>query len=126
MFLNLSNHPSALWSAAQLKAASAYGPVQDLPFPAVPPEWDIGRVCAFADALFEQVLAMNPAAVLCQGEMTLTYQLVKRLCAAGIPALCACSERVTEEIPLPDGATKKTSRFEFRSFRPYAAPEKPD
>jgi hypothetical protein len=123
MFLNFTNHPSSQWCEAQLAAAREYGPVRDMTFPVVPPEWDIGRVCAYADGLFAQICALRPAAVLCQGEMTLTYQLVKRLCAAGIPVLCACSQRVTEEKPLPNGATQKVSRFVFCGFRRYEAPE---
>ena len=121
MFLNLSNHPSGQWCAEQIAAAKAYGEITDMPFPAVPPEWDAERVSAFADRLFAQIVATGPAAVLCQGEMTLTYQLVKRLTKAGVPALCACSDRLTEETTLPDGSTKKISRFVFRGFRLYDA-----
>mgnify|MGYP007101881037 CR=1 FL=1 len=120
MFLNVTNHPSELWPPAQTAAALQYGEIRDLPFPAVPPEWDIRKVAALADTLADDILRLRPAAVLCQGEMTLTYQLVNRLHAAGIPALCACTERRTEETRLPTGETKKISVFEFRGFRRYA------
>ena len=120
MFLNVTNHPSRDWSAAQLEAAAAYGPVRDFPFPRVSPDWDTARVCRLADSLFAEIAVLRPAAVLCQGEMTLTYQLVKRLEAAGIPVLCACSERVSDETHLPDGAVETVSRFVFRGFRSYA------
>ena len=119
MFLNFSNHPSAGWSAEQHAAAGQYDEIRDLPFPAVPPEWEIDRVCALAETLFQEMLDLRPDAVFCQGEMTLTYQLVKRLSAAGIPALCACSNRITEETQLPDGSTQKLSRFVFCGFRRY-------
>lgn len=119
MFLNVSNHPSGTWSREQLAAAEAYGPVRDFPFPEVPPEWETRSVCRLADGLAGEILALAPAAVLCQGEMTLTYQLVKRLHAAGIPVLSACSRRVTEEKLLPDGTTERVSRFTFCGFRPY-------
>ena len=104
MFLNVSNHPSDKWSPEQLAAAEKYGEIRDLPFPTVLPYWDIASVCKLADALFEEISAMQPDAVLCQGEMTLTYQLVKRLHAAEIPVFCACSDRISEEIRLPDGS----------------------
>ena len=119
MFLNFSNHPVAQWSKEQLSAAGQYGEIQEMSFPNVPPDWDIGRVCSLADELFEEICALRPDAVLCQGEMTLTYQLVKRLCAAGIPVLSACSDRMTEEEQLPDGSTQKLSQFVFCGFRLY-------
>lgn len=119
MFLNFSNHPSDQWSKEQTEAANRYGEIRDMPFPAVSPDWDTERVCALADGLCSRILAERPDAVLCQGEMTLTYQLVKRLGAAGIPVFCACSERITEETQTPDGSTRKTSYFVFRRFRRY-------
>ena len=79
MFLNVSNHPSDKWSQEQLAAAEMYGSVRDFPFPVISPYWDIARVSALADALFKEISDMHPDAVLCQGEMTMTYQLVKRL-----------------------------------------------
>lgn len=119
MFLNFTNHPIAQWSEEQLSAARQYGEIREMLFPIVPPEWDINRVCSLADELFESVYALQPDAVLCQGEMTLTYQLVKRMCAAGIPVLCACNLRDTKEELLSDGSTQKLSRFVFCGFRYY-------
>lgn len=119
MFLNFSNHPSAQWSKDQLYAAELFGEVTDLDFPDVPPEWDIDRVCELADGYARMILDLRPDAVLCQGEMTLTYQIVKRLYPTGIRIFSACSDRISEETVQPDGSTKKISRFVFRRFRSY-------
>lgn len=115
-FVNLSNHPSSRWDAAQLKAAeAAYGPVVDFPFPAVDPHADKAEVSLLADGIVAQVLAQDPAAIMCQGEMTLVYALVAGFKAAGIPVVAACSERRVDE-PEPG---KKISVFEFVQFREY-------
>ena len=119
MLLNVSNHPSSLWSSEQLAAAKEYGDIRDYPFPNVPPYWDEQHVEKLAEWMLSDILMLNPEAVLCQGEMTLTYLLVKRLTAAGIRVLCACTERSTQENPLSDGTMQKTTRFSFVRFREY-------
>ncbi len=119
MFLNLTNHPSALWSAEETAAARRYGEIRDLPFPNVPPDTDEAGVDEMARALCGEVKALKPGAVMCQGEMTLTFRLVLLLKAAGIKVLAACSERVTTERKNPDGSTEKTAVFVFRRFREY-------
>ena len=79
MFVNFTNHPSGSWSAAQRRAAQVYGEILDLPFPDVPPTLSAAEVAALADEWAARILALRPACVLCQGEMTLTTRVVRLL-----------------------------------------------
>ena len=119
MFLNLTNHPSALWSIEQMTAAQQYGKVMDMPFPNVPPDMDESGVEKMAQEIYSKVKALQPDIVMCQGEMTLTYSLVRLFKEAGIKTVAACSERCTQERQKPDGSTEKTAVFMFRQFRNY-------
>lgn len=94
LFVNFSNHPSQDWTSQQMTAALAYGrTVVDLPFPSVPAQWGYDEVQALAAACVEQIAKLAPAAVLCQGEFTLAFQVVEGLKARGIVVMAACSER---------------------------------
>ncbi len=77
-FYNITNHPSAKWSADQLAAASELGgEVIDLPFPNVPPLATSQDVSATADVLAAQV--PDGAVGMVSGEWTLTFALATRL-----------------------------------------------
>lgn len=119
MLINHTNHPSARWSEEQIAAARSYGEVVDVPFPDVPPVWSSEDVAALAEKQAARILAMEPAAVLCQGEFCYTFALVARLKAAGIPVLAACSERVVREREDEAGNVVRESRFAFVQFRAY-------
>ena len=120
MMLNCTNHPFAQWSEAQkCAAAAAYGAVKDLPFPVVSPAWGTRQLAQTADALCAQMTAMEPDAVLCQGEMGLTCAVAYRLWKKGIPVVHACSERIACERRDGEGRTVKTSVFAFCAFRAY-------
>lgn len=86
MFVNFTNHPSGSWGAAQRRAAQVYGEILDLPFPDVPPALSAAAVAALADEWAARILALRPACVLCQGEMTLTARVVRLLQSRGVPA----------------------------------------
>lgn len=58
-------------------------------------------------------------AVMCQGEFTLSYAIIKRLKERGICAVAACSRREAEEILQEDGSTRKKVVFHFEGFREY-------
>lgn len=122
MFLNFTNHPSAQWAAPQQQAAGAYGPIRDLPFPAVPPAAGSAALDRMADRWADRIAGMHPDCVLCQGEMTLTYRIVQRLLAQGIPVVAACSERHSREWTNAQGKVCRVTAFEFVQFRPYAEP----
>ncbi len=119
MFLNYSHHPSSLWDEAQLDAAREFGEVEDMPFPEVSPHAHTGEVVALAKAQARLIAEKHPDAVMCQGEMTMVYHLVKLLKEMGITVLCACTQRVSLEYPLDNGMTEKRSRFRFVQFREY-------
>lgn len=115
MLLNLSNHPSPTWSAAQLQAATAqYGSVQDLPFPNIPPDATADEVRRLAEQYEAEVRRVDPAAVHLMGEMTFTFALVNRLQAFGIPCIASTTERIAEE---REG--QKIVTFRFVQFRNY-------
>lgn len=116
LFINFSNHPSRVWMKEELSAAQAYGHVVDMPFPAVNPEAGEQEIHEEAVRLAESVIAQQPSAVLCQGEYTLCFEVIRQLQKAGIPVLAACSERRTIET-----GNQKTSVFVFCRFRAYAA-----
>ena len=120
-FVNLSNHTSASWSAEQTAAAKAIsgGEIVDVQFPAVPAGAAKESVAQMAADLVEKIKGLNPGAVMCQGEMTLTYEVVRLLKLEEIPAVAACSNRETVEKQDKDGNTVKTAVFRFQQFREY-------
>lgn len=122
MFLNFTNHPCAEWAPAQRQAASQYGPVRDLPFPAVPAAAGSDTLERMANEWANRIAQMHPNCVLCQGEMTLTYRVTRRLLAMGIPVVAACSERRCREWTDAGDMTHRETTFEFVRFRLYEKP----
>jgi hypothetical protein len=118
-FINFTNHPSERWLPEQLAAAKAYGKIVDLPFPDVDPCGDEEYIRRLAGEYNEMIVKHRPAAVLCQGEMTLAFAVAARLVEAGTVVLAACSERVASEIIGGDGQVVKTAEFRFTRFRRY-------
>ena len=119
IFVNHTNHPSERWSAEQISAAQVYGEILDIPFPAVDAEATPAQVAALVEENLEKILALKPAAVLCQGELNYTFVLVERLKSFGVKVVAATSERATVDEILPDGSTRKVSTFRFVQFREY-------
>ncbi len=118
MFLNLSNHPSANWSAEQTEAARRLsGEIVDMPFPAVDPAGDEDYIASLANEYCARVLetaGTQPLIVHVMGEMTFTFALVQRLHTIGIPCVASTTERVIVEHD-----RVKTSVFKFIQFRKY-------
>lgn len=120
MLLNLTNHPSKNWNTTQSRAAvEQWGTIQDFPFPTVYPEWDGAEIARCADAVAEEAMALNPDAILCQGEMTLCFALVSRFQQSDIPVMAASSARDVVETVRSDGSTRKEVAFHFVRFREY-------
>lgn len=120
MLLNLSNHPSSKWSEKQLSAAKEeYEEITDMSFPAVSTNDSHEHVQSTAENLVRTIVDMNPDAVMCQGEFTLTYAIVSLLKERGIKVISACSERNSRERVTPDGKTEKIVTFDFVRFREY-------
>lgn len=117
-FVNLSNHPSACWSAAQKEAALKLAPeIGDWPFPEVPPEAEAAEIADLADKTVATLAAALPGAthVMVQGEFTLAHALVRRLQQRGLVCLAATTRREV----LEDYGAVKTTRFTFMRFREY-------
>lgn len=118
IFINLSNHPSELWSKEQKEAAREYGEIIDLPFPEVRPDADKDIIEALVKEYLAQVLEISQgktATVHIMGEMTLTFALVKRLQAMGIKCVASTSERI---VSMESDGTKVV-KFDFCRFRDY-------
>lgn len=118
-FINLSNHPSQTWGKEQTAAALRYGKIVDYPFPDVNPYASAEDVEALAEQVTGEIMKLSPVAVMCQGEFSLTYALVRMFRERGICVLSACSERHVLEDTMPDGKNLRTSIFEFVQFREY-------
>ncbi len=119
IFLNCSNHRSSVWSESQISAAEKYGRIVDCPFPTVSASDNEDEIEKTAETVAADIIKRNPSAVMCQGEFTLTFAIVKRLKEAGITVLAACSERIVQESVNDNGETEKSVRFEFERFRRY-------
>lgn len=118
MFINLSNHPSDNWSEEQLKAASIYGEIVDVPFPQIEPEAteeDIVNLSMEYMARIDAISNAQPVAVHLMGEMTFTYSMVRLLKSKGITCLASTTRREVED--LDDG--KRITTFRFVKFRQY-------
>ena len=114
VFVNFTNHSSDTWEENQLEAARRYGPITDLPFPGVFPDAYEKDIEALGKKCCKQILELEPAAVLCQGEFSLTYFVAARLREKGVKVLTACSERRVVQ-----KGNVKSSVFEFVRFREY-------
>lgn len=119
MFINFTNHPSDNWGEKQLLEAKKYGEIKDLAFPQIDPNSTSQEIQLQAKQYVEQITSLHPKAVLVQGEMTFTYNIVRGLKEKDILVLCACSARVAHEEHFDDGQIIKNSIFKFIQFREY-------
>lgn len=120
-FVNYSNHVSTRWTSAQLEAAEKYGNVIDIPFAQVDPSATKAEVDTLAEAEVQKILEAKPSVVMVQGEMTLVYNVVRRLENEGIKCVAACTRRRTDEEmqKLAAAGLTKEGMFEFMGFREY-------
>ncbi len=114
-FINVSNHPSAKWSAEQAQAALAIAPdgMQDIQFPNVPPTATEADVAVMAESICAQI--PDGSVVMASGEFTLTYAITKRLRARGITVVAATTNRVMKDL----GDGRKEAQFVFVQFRAF-------
>lgn len=118
LFLNLSNHPSAVWSEKQRQAAEVYGKIEDMPFPDIRAEAEEGEIDGLTKKYVQKIVRKHPNAVMCQGEYTFTFAVVSALLRRGILCVAACNRRIVAE-EIEDGLAKKQSVFVFERFREY-------
>lgn len=114
VFINFTNHPSSRWIEKQKKEALKYGKIVDVEFPKVAASGDTNYILNLAEICVEKILQFHPAAVLCQGEFCLAYNVISKLKEKGILVLAACSERIVIE-----NGNKKEVTFVFEQFREY-------
>ena len=119
VFINFSNHDSKDWSKAQIQAAEVWGPIVDMPFPKVDATASEREIGVLAESCVERIIAMQPAAVMCQGEFTLAFSVTEKLKACHIPVLAACADRRVETEPGENGQSVKKVYFEFVRFREF-------
>ena len=119
IFINCTNHPSSEWNKAQQLAASLYGEIVDIPFPTIDPSATEQERQRITYESCQEITKHAPTAVLCQGEMGVTFMMVDYLLQKGIPVLFACSKRKATETVLKDGSTQKSSQFSFHGFQNY-------
>lgn len=118
VFLNISNHPSAIWSKRQLNAALKFGEVIDMEFPDIKANAEKDDIVSLAKEILKNIKKNFPDAditVHVMGEMTFTYHLVSILKGCGVRCVASCSERIVEEL----GDGKRVSQFKFEKFREY-------
>jgi len=121
MLLNLSNHPSTIWSDLQIKSANEhYGKVVDVDFPVIPPEADEDLIASLAKDYKDICLDILSSskdennAVHIMGELTFCFALVQELNKLNITCVASTTERNTYE-----ESGNKISKFEFVRFRKY-------
>ncbi len=121
VFINCSNHPSSEWSDEQKNAAGRDGKVEivDILFPEVDPHWGQKKIKSKAEEVCKKIYGYNIDRVMCQGEFTLSYQIIRELKGNGINVVAACSRRETKECRKEDGTTEKKTVFRFEKFRKY-------
>jgi hypothetical protein len=115
VFVNLSNHPYAIWSEEQLATARGLADqVVDIPIPEIPPD-------AGTDELVERcrilalMLPVGATHAMVSTEFVTTFILIKMLQKRGITCLAATTRRSVSMDP----AGNKVSRFSFVRFREY-------
>lgn len=118
MFINFTNHPSIKWSVKQLEKAKEYGEIIDISFPHVSPTATKEEINNLALKYVEIIKNESPSVVLVQGEMSLSFNIIRLLKKQKIKTVCACSRRNVKEI-IENNQTVKTAIFEFIQFREY-------
>ena len=118
-FINFSNHSSEYWNEKQRKAAMEWGTIIDIPFPMVDANATGKEIVKLAEQSVEEILKHSPRAVMCQGEFTLSYAVIRLLKEKNVLVVSACSDRVTYEEYLDDGTLMKHAQFDFVKFREY-------
>ncbi|MBL7815769.1 MAG: CRISPR-associated protein [Saprospiraceae bacterium] len=119
MLINISNHPSVLWSKKQKETAIAqFGDIQDMTFPQISPLATSDEVVLLAQE-YQQKITTNhtkeTTTIHLMGELTFTFALVKLLQEKGFTVVCSTTKRLI----LAENTDTKTAKFQFQTFRAY-------
>lgn len=118
ILINLSNHPSHLWSNAQLDTAKDIGEIRDIPFPMVDEDADKKVVFDLANQYIQQITLLgSPSEVTIHimGEQTFCYYFISEIKKLGYTCIASTSKRIVNN-KLDD--TKEVT-FSFCRFREY-------
>jgi len=119
MLINLSNHPLTEWDERQKnEAASLYGEVIDIPFPAVPTQADPIEIDRMTDEYLQKIQNIaqnNDVVVHIMGEFTFCYALIQKLQKHNIKCVASTTERNVRFLPTGE----RTVDFNFIQFREY-------
>jgi len=122
-FVNISNHPIARWSSAQIEAARALGFGEPVDIteavPMIHPQATSQEVTALVQRIVRTAINMRAGAAMVAGEYTLTMALVRELQQSGIRCFAATTAREAHEQQLPDDAVERRHIFRFVGFREY-------
>ena len=121
MLLNYSNHPSSMWSEAQLRlAGEMFGVIVDEKFPSINPLWDETEIIRLAENEVRRIKQKygDNLTVHIMGESNFCFTMVSLLLRQGIP----CVASTTERIARTDENGVKKSIFRFKKFRFYRLP----
>ncbi len=119
MFINLSNHPSSGWPQKELEAASAFGRVMDIPFPAVAAGGTEEEVLRLAAGYLKKIPAEDSGPVMVTGEYSFVYALVDALVEKGRRVVCPQADVRVSSTPGLNGASERKLVFDFRRFVDY-------
>ena len=75
MLINISNHASSKWNEKQLAAASEYGEIKDIPFPAIDPFGSSEYMDNLGQEYYNRILEFADPVVMLQGEFVFTFRL---------------------------------------------------
>jgi len=123
MLINLSNHPSDLWSRKQINSAvKKFYSVLDIPFPDINPKFSHKDIKILSEKYYKKIInilkkskdAKN--AVHIMGEMTFSFCLISMLLKSNVICVASTTKRITKE--LKNGT--KYSKFNFVKFRRYS------
>jgi hypothetical protein len=119
MFINLSNHPTTKWEAAQINAVpKKYGSIVDLAFPNIPPKMNADDVASLAKEYFGKISQLvgtdTDNAIHLMGETVFVYILATLLLKSGFDVMASTTERIVSY-----ENNSKISIFHFIRFRQF-------
>lgn len=123
VFLNITHHSVATWSAEQLASARrlGLGEPEDLPglFPRVDPHESEEKIAELTLQLADREVAQGARGAVVTGEYALTLALVEELRARGIRCFTATTNREAQTVIAADGTVRKESVFKFVRWREF-------